>query len=152
MRRNATPFRFFLFKCFFALLTEQHQFEPRQFFNWHVLQSRENRFGGRVLDHNWHGEIRAVPFASLPVSSALWGQCDRKALEGDTLLLMNEAVVNPSTSSDAQYQAEAENWLAQIRLLNEQSSREWTRIEQLRAESQTTLARMEATLARLEAR
>lgn len=72
--------------------------------------------------------------------------------KGDTLPTMSEALVTPSTSNDAQYQAEAENWLTQIRLLNEQSSREWTRIEQLRAESQTTLARMEATLARLEAR
>ncbi len=42
--------------------------------------------------------------------------------------------------------------MAQIHLLNEQSNREWTRIEQLRAESQANLARIEAIVARLENR
>lgn len=75
-----------------------------------------------------------------------------KASTVDTLLEMTEATLDQPVMTDKEYEAEAENWLTQIRLLNEQSNREWTRIEQLRAESQTTLTRMEATLARLEAR
>jgi len=65
---------------------------------------------------------------------------------------MNETVVTPSASGDAQYQAEAESFGAQLHLLNEQSERDWKRIEQLRAESQANLVRIEALVARREAR
>lgn len=64
---------------------------------------------------------------------------------------MKDATLNP-TMTDEQYQAEAESLLAQMRLMNDQSEREWTRIEQLRAETQRALARMEAIVARLKAR
>lgn len=80
------------------------------------------------------------------------GRCDSHALDGDTLLLMNKAVVTQSASGDAQYQAEAESFGAQLRLLNEQSERDWKRIEQLRTESQANLARIEALVARRETR
>ena len=52
---------------------------------------------------------------------------------------------SPTSTTDEQYRAEVESLLAQMRLLNEQSEGHWERIEQLRAESQETLARMEAT-------
>jgi len=64
---------------------------------------------------------------------------------------MKDVALDPPMM-DEQYQAEAESLLAQMRLMNDQSEREWTRIEQLHAETQRALARMEAIVARLEAR
>jgi len=83
--------------------------------------------------------------------NSLLAPVESDAPKVDTPIVMKDATIDPPMT-DEQYQAEAESLFAQMRLMNDQSEREWTRIEQLRAETQRALTRMEAIAARLEAR